>query len=190
MPAWTWDENRRLAAQLIAEGELYDAEIAARVGVARQTIWVWRQSPEFLAGVDAEINATNAALRRRRISHVEQRIAALNDRWLRLQRVIAARSTDPKYVKGAGGGTGLLAHKIKAVGSGDNTLIVDEFEVDTGLLKELREIEKQAAIELGQWEEKQAITGLTQAHENLKRRRERQQPDGADRGVPGGPQPA
>ena len=133
-----------------------------------------------MAGVDAEIHATNAALRRRRISHVEQRVASLNDRWVRLQRVIQARSVDPNCLRGAGGDTGMLAHKVKMIGSGENAMPVDEFEVDTGLLKELREIEKQAAIELGQWEEKQAISGLQQAHDNLKRRRERPRPDGPD----------
>lgn len=180
MAAWTWDENRRLTAQLIAEGELSDAQIGERVGVARSTIWQWRQVAEFMAGVDAEIHAADRALQRRRISRVEQRVAALNDRWLRLQRVITARSTDPNCLRGAGGDTGLLAHKVRMIGSGENAMPVDEFEVDTGLLKELREIEKQAAIELGQWEEKQAISGLQQAHDNLKRRRERPRPDGPD----------
>jgi hypothetical protein len=32
--------------------------------------------------------------------------------------------------------------------------VVEEYEVDTGLLKELREHEKQAAQELGQWSDK------------------------------------
>lgn len=180
MPDWNWDENRRRAAELVADGELSDAQIGDRIGVTRQAIWQWRRVPEFMARVDQHINDTNAALRKRRISHVEQRVAAYNDRWLRLQRVIEARSTDPNCLKGAGGDTGLLAHKVRMIGSGENAMPVDEFEVDTGLLKELREIEKQAAIELGQWEEKQAISGLQQAHDNLKRRRERPRPGGPD----------
>jgi hypothetical protein len=34
---------------------------------------------------------------------------------------------------------------------------VEEYQVDTGLLKELREHEKQAAQELGQWSEKARV---------------------------------
>ena len=54
----------------------------------------------------------------------------------------------------AGGRTGLIVHNVKGVGKGDDFKLIDVYEVDTSLLKEMREHEKQAAIEVGQWQEK------------------------------------
>jgi hypothetical protein len=52
---------------------------------------------------------------------------------------------------------GLLVRTHKQLGSAEYPNIVEEYEVDTGLLKELREHEKQAAQELGQWSEKSNV---------------------------------
>lgn len=49
----------------------------------------------------------------------------------------------------AGAETGLMVHTVTYLKDGRR----EEWAVDTGLLKELREHEKQAAIECGQWEE-------------------------------------
>jgi hypothetical protein len=62
---------------------------------------------------------------------------------------------------GAGGETGLLVRQIKLAASGAT---VEEFAVDTGLLKELRAHQEQAAKELGQWTEKREVTGKAEAH--------------------------
>lgn len=165
MPEFQWDENRRLAAQLIAEGELADKEIAARVGVSRQSLWKWRQEPEFTAGVEAEIDRINTSLRKRAISHIERRVASLNERWLRLWKVVEERAGAPEMALAPGGTTGLLCHTQKSLGSGETATIVDEYEVDAGLLKELREIEKQAAQELGQWVERHNIDAEVKSYE-------------------------
>jgi len=89
----------------------------------------------------------------------EARLRAVNDRWLKLQQVIAERASDPNMQEIPGGKTGLLAHDQKGVGAGAAAEVIDVYEVDTGLLKELREHEVQAAKELGQWSEKAEITG-------------------------------
>lgn len=54
----------------------------------------------------------------------------------------------------AGGKTGLIVHNVKGVGKGDDFQLIDLYEVDTGLLREMREHEKQAAQELGDWTER------------------------------------
>lgn len=122
------------------------------------------------------------------IAERQNRIAALNDRWQRLQQVIDARAEEHKDVPG--GDTGLLVATVKLVKVYDagerkpdeelepqphggalqrrhthdvldplkQSVEVMEYAVDTGLLKELREHEKQAAQEMGQWTEKQDIT--------------------------------
>lgn len=71
-----------------------------------------------------------------------------------MQQVIAERAEAKEMQGVAGGETGLLAHNVKGLGKGDDFELVDEYAVDTGLLREIRETEKQAAIELGQWQEK------------------------------------
>lgn len=52
-----------------------------------------------------------------------------------------------------GGSSGLLVRQVKQIGSGESSRIVEEYKLDTELLAEFREHEKQMAIELGQWEE-------------------------------------
>jgi hypothetical protein len=56
-----------------------------------------------------------------------------------------------------GADTGLLMRTWKQIGSGDSAVIVEEYQVDTGLLKALLDHEKQAAQELGQWSEKARV---------------------------------
>jgi hypothetical protein len=58
---------------------------------------------------------------------------------------------------GPGASTALLVRRERSVGSGQNQKFVAEYKVDTGLLRELRKLEKQAAIELGQWTEKRDV---------------------------------
>jgi hypothetical protein len=58
-----------------------------------------------------------------------------------------------------GGRTGLLVRTIKSIGSGEKATTVEEFAVDTGLLREIRELELQVSKELGQFVEKHDVTG-------------------------------
>jgi hypothetical protein len=50
-----------------------------------------------------------------------------------------------------GGATGLLVRRVKRIGTGPSAGAVEEFAVDTRILRELRAHEQQAARELGQW---------------------------------------
>ena len=74
-----------------------------------------------------------------------------------MTEVIRQRAVNLKDVPG-GGNTGLLVRQVKGIGKGEDFQVVEEYAVDTGLLRELREHEKQAAIELGEWTEKQDVT--------------------------------
>lgn len=150
-----WSDQRRTAALLLAEGDRTDAEIAAQAGVCRKTLWNWKQIPEFAAVVEAHLDAFRVEVRRRGLASRERRVQALNERWARLQRIVAERAADPAMASVPGGATGLLLHHVKVVGAGERARVVDYYELDADLLKELRELEKQAAQELGQWVEKQ-----------------------------------
>jgi hypothetical protein len=145
------------AAQLLANGELGDGEIADQLGIARSTLWHWKQRPEFTALIDEHLAQFREEVRRRGLANLERRVRSLNDRWNRLQRVIEARADHPDYAEAPGGTTGLLVKSVKQIGVGRDAREVEEFTVDAALLKELREHEKQVAQELGQWAEKHEV---------------------------------
>lgn len=151
MPEFAWTQNALIAAQLVAEGDLTQHQIAERADVTRQTLYVWRKAPEFASRVNELREEFRQAIRQRGIAIIEKRVEAQNDRWRRLQRIISARSEDPAYHEVPGGDTGLLGRVAKWVGTGDNREFVVEYELDAALLREIRELEKQTAQELGQW---------------------------------------
>jgi hypothetical protein len=159
MGVFKWDTRREDAAKLLAEDEITDEEIASGIGVSRQTLYNWKANPEFAARIDQHREASRKAILTRGLAVRERRVAALNDRWRRMQRVIRERAVSPQMQEVPGGPTGLMVHTVKGVGKGDDFQLIDLYEVDTGLLKELREHEKQAAQELGQWTEKRLIGG-------------------------------
>ena len=159
MPRFNWTPEIERAALLIAQANLNKAQIAEQIGVDERTLRRWLERADFRAKVDETAAEIAAEVRRIGIATITGRVRALNDRWNRMQRVIEARADDPGMAKAPGGSTGLMVHKIKSIGYGENATLVEEYEVDTGLLRELREHEKQAAQELGQWQDKVELTG-------------------------------
>lgn len=155
---FNWSKARLEAAQLLAADQLTDREIAAKVGISDRQLWRWKKVPEFQAKVKEIVAATERGILSRGIAARVRRVQALNDRWDRMRQVIAERGADPGMQTVAGGKTGLLVHQVKGVGKGEDFQLIDLYLVDTGLLKELREHEKQAAQELGQWVQKVAPT--------------------------------
>lgn len=154
-----WTDEKKAAVKLIAEGELTDSDVASRAGCTRQSIWLWRQVAEFNARIDEEREAIRQSLRHRAISLVEKRVNRLNRDWLKLQKVIEERAADPTMRDIPGGSTGTLVRTVKMIGNGDQSRMIEEYAVDVGTLREIREIEKQAAIQLEQWTEKKSIEG-------------------------------
>jgi hypothetical protein len=178
-----WTEQKRQAAQLVASGELTVPKIGAKLGVSERTLRSWKADPEFAAWVTEIVETTRSAILQDGIAVVANRVGRLNETWNRLWAVVEARAkehrdnakarersaktlkdgTDPdRPVAGSpissdlpalapGGETGLLARQTKLATNG---AMVEEFVVDTGLLKELRAHEEQAAKELGQWQDR------------------------------------
>lgn len=166
-------EKQHRAAVLAAEDRLTDAEIAAEVGVSPRQYWRWKRDPEFMAAVEAERARLVQALRLKGIAEKQNRIDGLVDRHQRLQQVIEERAKDPLMQTVAGGKTGVMVAspmlvKVYIAGGDEDGEILTPtkqselqytFAVDTGLLKEMRDTEKQVAQELGQWSEKLEHTG-------------------------------
>lgn len=151
--------KQEIVAKLIVESDLTIEAIAERADTTPQSIYNWKKTEDF----QNLITLCRAEYRKRiettGIANLENRLDALGDRWRRMKRIIEERSRSPEMANVPGGQTGLIVHQVKGVGKGEDFQIVDEYVVDTGLLKEMREHEKQAAQELGQWVEKKEHSG-------------------------------
>ena len=82
------------------------------------------------------------------------RLARYQARLSALDKIITARAEDPSMGVAPGGSTGWMTRTEKIIGGGDNALKVEEFTDNTPLLREMRELEKQIAIEMGEWVER------------------------------------
>ena len=91
---------------------------------------------------------------RLQITEREERLKAAQERWDGMREVIQARKTGDwsRALK-----TGLCVRKQRVIGTGKNAKIIEDCEVDTALLDALASLEKQVAIETGQWTEKQNV---------------------------------
>lgn len=123
------------------------------VHVAR--LEVWSATFGWQARLSQVAEEERQAIVAQGIAARQNRIDAYGDRWERMRQVIAERAGDRELADTPGGKTGLLVRTFKAVGGA----IAEEFAVDTGLLREMRELEKQAAEDLGQWADKHEVTG-------------------------------
>jgi hypothetical protein len=157
VPPFVWTIAREKAAALLADGEVSDREVAREVGVDVVTLWRWRQHADFAARVREIVGRAGEELSRYAVGRKLRRMRAYDERWRALQRVIAERAADPAVQAVPGGRTGLLVRTVKVIGSGESAREVEEYRVDTALLKELRELEKQAATEAGQWSERHGV---------------------------------
>jgi hypothetical protein len=137
------------AADLIAQGSMSITEIAAKVGIGRWTLWMWGRRPEFAQVVRERREVYRAEVYSHGVALTEQRIAAAQDRWRRMRELIEARAATMADVPG--GSTGLLMRRQRGVGEGQNFKLIEWFEADVGLLREIRNLEEHVARELGQW---------------------------------------
>lgn len=163
MSARKWTRKKTKAAQLVAEDKLTDNEIAAAVKVSQRTLERWKLKPAFAGRVAELVKAAEDAVRQalltEGIADRVERVRGYGDRRQRLQQIITERGQAEDMQKVPGGATGLLVRTKKQIGGGEYATIVDEYQVDVGTLRELRELEKQAAQDLGQWAEKRELTG-------------------------------
>lgn len=160
-----WDKMRIRAAKRVAEGRLTLHEIATEAEVSCSILCRWKRHKDFRNYVNKLINSYRSKIRLSGIAVIENRVKSQNDRWLRLQKIIEDRSKCKEMNEVPGGDTGLLlriprAVKVWKVNGPDDDIqnsyttqsnkVVFEHPVDTGLLSEMRQLEKQSATELGQ----------------------------------------
>lgn len=154
------------AAVLLAEDELTDEQIADEVGVTRRQLARWKHDPEFNALIGDHVGQLQATALKFSIAKKHKRMEAL-DRLhrkaldvidLRAQRFTVQADSPEEAVRKMFGSntppeaaTGLLVRKETITASG---MTSTEWTFDASLVKEIRELQKQAATELGQWVEK------------------------------------
>ncbi len=143
-----WTKKSREAAQLYAEGvPIY--RICERCKITHGTMEKWIEHPDFKRHAALCGKKISTEMARISIANRVRRLQKMDRRHQLLEQVIEERADAPEMANAPGGKTGLLAHDVKVVGRER----VDVFAVDTAMLKEMRELEKQAAIEAGQWNE-------------------------------------
>jgi hypothetical protein len=145
------------AVPLVALDEQSDEAIASGLGITTRTLRNWKRQSAFEEQVQALREEFAAIARREAIMTVEGRVAEYALRHERMHSVIEKRAAAGGDAPGAD--TGLLVKSFKAIGSGESAYAAVEWSVDTGLLREMRELEKQAAQDLGQWAEKKEHSG-------------------------------
>lgn len=142
--------QRAQAAQFVAEGKTED-EIIGALKISSRTLFKWKNNALFQARVAEVIEQTAKALQAQGVMTKASRLISLQDRVKRMTALIEARAEEMRTTQEvAGGETGLLVRDYKGK---DADIAVYKF--DAALVRELREHEKQAAIELGEWTDKQ-----------------------------------
>lgn len=154
MAAFKWDETKETAAVLLAVGELTNEEVAEKVGVDRVTLYRWSLLQEFKDRITANQEEIRKRVFSEGVADLAGRVRRYNKRWNQINRIFEARAADATHAGVPGWETGLLCHEQKSIGSGELATVIDQYKVDVGTIKEERELAKQAAQELGQWEEK------------------------------------
>ncbi len=149
--SFRWTKKARQAARMVASEEKTMREMCALLKIGLHTLDNWKKTPIFAQHVDALRERYGELAARYAIARKARRLEALNDRWERGKQVIAERAASEEMVDVPGGKSGLLVHEVKQIGAGASAKEVDEYHVDTALMKEMRELEKQAAHETGQW---------------------------------------
>lgn len=141
-------ERRRATVLKYVLAGCSDAQVASLVArknetISPQAVTSWRARHADELGVklaEAERQAADYG-----IATKVNRIAAKDLRWQLLEQVRQARAQGQHGIE-----TGLVVRTYKALGSGENMTIVEEYKVDDGLLSALERTERGAAEEMGQ----------------------------------------
>lgn len=158
------------AAKMTAAGQLSQKTIAKAVGISDRQLRTWLQRPDVQFQIREFQGEWRTAVRANGIADQDRRIAHLNDRHELLMQVIRERAESPEMEKVPGGKSGLLTvtYKMLTRMEDDEKVSepVPEYKVDTGTLAELRAIEQQVAIEMGQWKTKHEVE-VRESHVSL-----------------------
>lgn len=147
------------------------ARMAGYVGSSK-TLAVTGHDLLISPNVKQAIDDHRIAIKAEGIANQQNRIEAYNQRWTLLEQIRQERAADEWLSDVPGGRTGFVVKQLKNVKhhfvpdpddeeGKESSMLMETWEsaVDTGHLKEFRELEKQAAQDTGQWTEKREVSG-------------------------------
>ncbi len=86
-------------------------------------------------------------------------MGVLQEAHSRLWKIVEERAADTTLHGVPGGKTGFIVRSLKSVGWGDSARVVEEYNVDTALVREIRALHERAAKELGQEVDRKEVNG-------------------------------
>lgn len=152
--AFEWSEAKERAAMLIAVGDKKNRAIAKEIGIAESTLYLWVREEEFAKQVEVYRTEIRQRVMEEGIASASDRMARSNLRWAQLLQITEERGKAKRHQHVPGWKTGLLCHTQRVIGRGEDSTTVDVYELDAALIREERELQKQAAQETGQWIER------------------------------------
>jgi hypothetical protein len=160
-------KTREMAAQLVADDRLPDREIAEQCGIDKATLERWKLQPTFRARVQAIVEAYAKRALKNGIARRERRVGVLNDLHNKMLQVIDERAKSKGMAAVPGGKTGIVTKTMKGIGKSEDFQAIEEYRVDTSTIAEIRDVQKQAAEELGQWIRRTENLDLNQLFERM-----------------------
>lgn len=152
----TFQETR--LAEMLAEGINSELDCRRTTGISKPRLAELKMDADFMDVVDAMKAEFATKVMAYGLARLEVRLLRLNERAALVDRLLSQRAeqTDPSspfYVRGAekvpGADTGLIVPTLKTIGRGDNQQTIQEWTIDAAVLREIRDIELQAAKEVG-----------------------------------------
>jgi hypothetical protein len=139
------------------------------VGIGRSTLARWKIDRRFLTRVQTIAAAYAKPALKHGLARKEFRLAVLNDLHQRMLQVIEERALSPDLASVPGGKTRLVTKTLKGIGKGDDFQVVEVYEVDTGTIAKICDVQKQVAEELGQFVRRSEVTEMNRLFERMSR---------------------
>jgi len=100
--------------------------------------------PKFITRVDQITAAYADSVLKHGLARKTRRLAVLNDLHDKMLQVITERAADPDLAEVPGGKSGLVTKTLKGIGKGDDFQVVEVYQVDTGTIGKICDVQKQA----------------------------------------------
>lgn len=159
--AWKWDRRKTKAAVLLASGDHNRDKICELVPCDKNTLARWKRVPEFRDRVQEIRDEILDDLVSHGVGNKSRRIRRLNKHWEDLMQVLTTKDLNAKLEGLHGEHGGMLAARrvddweVKDGKRKKITKTIFVFDRDVPrILKEMREIEKAAATEVGDFIQK------------------------------------
>lgn len=137
-----------------------------------KTLADWSRRLNWQTRITEQVERERAAIEAEGIANRQNRVNDLQELRRSLLAIKAARAQSTLMVDVDGGNQGLMVAEpmlVKVYECGDEdsddltptkqSKMAYKYALDTGFIKALLDVEKQAAVELGQWEEKSQVAG-------------------------------